>query len=338
MAIFSCHLVPLLVINGLWRSVGAILAKPELLERKTLGTGKSANLCINGRLAPELILLGAAKATTSLFAKNFNKSSDVRFPACLTEDNRGFDCGVFVGGVKEMHFFNHEDRFEKGLDFWLQHYPNCDQNRRVVATDLTPVYLQDPAVPDRLSQFYGEQIANVKFLVLLREPIECMQSYFYYDHKDKIHSFQDWAQSLIAKDSARQGYLFLNSMYAPQLQMYFEKFDPSQFIIVPMKYNIARKNGQKAFFEFLWEKFGLAPPDDGEATLESYNEHQHTPLVDDLDSDTLSKFQQLVDGMTGARVLAQTLASEGRRGPMLYGYDGAADDIEAIASWLSDGW
>lgn len=308
------------------------LDKRTALEMKVAATSPVQNLCIGGRMAPELILLGAARCSTSSFAQNIYQSPSIKFPTCLPEDNRPYKCPAH--GLKEMHFFNHDERYSLGTDFWLNHYPECQTEDRFVATDLTPAYLADPKVPDRLLEFYGKKISAVKFLVLVRDPIKVIQSFFYYEHAEKKHSFQNWVSSAVKSENAR-GRHFKNAMYAPQLELYFRKFNASQFIIVPMKYNVASKDGHPAFVDHLRNYMSLKAPPPDVQPIGEWNTHEHPSVEEDLDKDTFKDLQELVEELTGPRVLALVLSGSGAN---LYGYEGAPSDIDAIAKWISDGW
>lgn len=305
---------------------------------QAIAADSSANLCIDGRMAPELVLLGAAKASTTLFTANFNKSSDVKLPQCLPDDNPKTGClpGDLLKGVKEMQFFNHPERASKGRAFWLQHFPECRKDMRLVVPDLSPGYLPSSEAPDNILSLYGDQIDAVKFLVLLRDPIDCMQSFFYYTARDKLITFDNWARDLIEKESTRTCYLFENSMYADHLRFFFSKIHPSQFIVVPWKYNLEARKGVPQLHEFIWEKLGLRP---GEAEIvESSNVDEHTPLEDDLSNETFAGLRRLVGELTGPHVMAEILSSAEGNGPLLYGYKGAPGDVGAIATWLWEGW
>lgn len=317
------------VVNGLVHSL-----TPKLPQ------GVSDNLCIDGRLAPEVLLLGAARASTSLFAQNVHLSPGVFFPHCqedeILEGRRTF-CPE--EGVKELHLFNHEERFALGQKDWLRHYPECQPtDDRRISTDLTPGYLKDSNVPGRIKQFYGDSISRVKFLAFLREPVKCMQSFFYYEHMDKKDKFQNWAQRILQAKGGQERH-FQNAIYPEDLQRYFKTFNSSQFIIVPMKYNVVGgKDGEPEVTQFIWDKLGL--PTGKKMEVETWNTHPHPQIEDDLDASTLASLHSLADSLSGSAKVARVLAAARNDGggPLLYGFKGSPTDVSEIAAWLEDGW
>lgn len=301
------------------------------------------NLCIDGHLAPEIVLLGAARASTSMFAQNVHKSPGIVFPSCLETDNRPFKCPPKEKGLKEMHWFNHGERMVEGKSFWLEHYPECSSlaGVRAVSVDLTPAYLANSAVPARMKTFYGKDMSRVNFLVFMRDPVKVMQSFFYYEHADKQGSFQDWAHAVV---NTRQGRHFDNAIYAPHLENFFSQFNAAQFTIIPMKYNvIGGKDGQPEVTEFMWDKFALPKPPASEKMVAEWNTgtNEHPPIEEDLKPVTLAKLQKVAEELTGPKVLGRLLASSvaaGSAGPYLYGFKGNPTDADAIAAWIGNGW
>eukprot|EP00928_Gymnodinium_smaydae_P042330 TRINITY_DN2851_c1_g1_i1.p1 TRINITY_DN2851_c1_g1~~TRINITY_DN2851_c1_g1_i1.p1 ORF type:complete len:383 (+),score=88.46 TRINITY_DN2851_c1_g1_i1:115-1149(+) len=318
-----------------------------VLQPKSEGSAapEARNLCIGGRLAPELLLLGAARASTSLFAQNVHLSSGIFFPYCQEDeikDGRRSFCPA--AGVKELHIFNHAERVALGRDDWLRHYPRCNaSDSRSVATDMTPGYLADEEAPGRMKLFYGNHIRDVTFLVFLRDPVKCMQSFFYYEHQDKKETFQAWAENALATSGKRNRH-FRNAIYAEDLARYLSTFSPSQFIIVPMKYNVVGgKDGEPEVTDYVWSSLQVPGPPPGISLKEQWNYYPHPALEEDLDKPTLQRLSDLAASLTGPEVLAGVLAKAAKASgdggaPRLFGYEGDATDEKAIAQWLADGW
>lgn len=98
-------------------------------------------------VGPDLLIVGAQKAgTTALF--NY---LDAR-PG-------------FVGAQrKELRFFNRDERYARGVEWYEQFF---DARRPGVKFEATPEYLYHPAVPERIHAHYPD----VRIVMLLREPV-----------------------------------------------------------------------------------------------------------------------------------------------------------------------
>jgi len=155
--------------------VSLVQTRVHVLE-KTFGEQPltdANNLCIDDHLAPEFILLGAQKSATTTFSRMFSQINSVVGASLEASEPSYFQ--------KELHIFDDGSRrFQLGTQFWLSHYPKCDQSKRMVATDFTPAYLRDADAPKRMLQFYGSKASQIKFGALLRNPLDRMHSAFYF--------------------------------------------------------------------------------------------------------------------------------------------------------------
>lgn len=116
-------------------------------------------LTARARALPDALLIGAQRAgTTSLFR-------------ALAEHPQ-----IVVGRRKEVHFFDHDSSWERGLDWYRAHFPfatdlawrsRADGLRRVLL-EATPAYLFRPQAVPRIRQVLPE----VKLLAVLRDPVE----------------------------------------------------------------------------------------------------------------------------------------------------------------------
>lgn len=97
--------------------------------------------------SPDLLIVGAQKAgTTSLF----NYLEQV--------------AGFFAAQRKEIGFFNREECFARGTD-WYERFFEAQKDG--VRFEATPEYLYDPAVPERIRNHYPD----VRIVCVLREPV-----------------------------------------------------------------------------------------------------------------------------------------------------------------------
>ncbi|MEY8765816.1 MULTISPECIES: sulfotransferase domain-containing protein [Francisella] len=105
------------------------------------------NACIYKK-EPDFMIIGAQKAgTSSLF--DYLDSLD------------GFE----GSRVKETNFFDRDDDFNKGKDYYLSFF-RCGKN--IKSFEATPDYLYDPKTPKRINKTLNTN----KFIVLLRNPVD----------------------------------------------------------------------------------------------------------------------------------------------------------------------
>ena len=69
-------------------------------------------------------------------------------------------------GGKEMHFFDKNDTYTKGLDWYLDQMPESYENELTI--EKTPGYFVKPYVPKRIMEFSK----SVKLIFIFREPVE----------------------------------------------------------------------------------------------------------------------------------------------------------------------
>merc|ERR1719443_1891682 len=74
--------------------------------------------CHKGRILPSLFLIGAQKSGTSTLWTDLTSDFKVK-PANHVD---GTD-PAYVN--KEVHFFDRSDRYDRGSDFYLKHWPQC---------------------------------------------------------------------------------------------------------------------------------------------------------------------------------------------------------------------
>ncbi len=69
---------------------------------------------------------------------------------------------------KELHFFDDDDNFLKGVDWYLNKYFSQVKTERAIG-EITPAYCFYEVVPKRIYDAFG---ADVKFIFILRNPID----------------------------------------------------------------------------------------------------------------------------------------------------------------------
>ena len=166
---------------------------------------------------PNVVLVGAAKAGTTSIHHYLKEHPQVFLPAEMKEIN-------FLGG------FNPAVRSEAD---YLALYTKSEVFP--VRMDISTAYFYDPAAPERIRDFLGPV---TKIIIFLRDPVETSYSMWkqirYFG--DEPLSFED---ALMAEDQRRRdpaglkgwpsNYFYRDrSLYAPQLQRYYDTFPASQ--------------------------------------------------------------------------------------------------------------
>lgn len=293
----------------------------------------SSNLCIDGRLAPEFLLLGAQKASTTQFAEVFDSNPGVVMP-------RMRENGRFLHSLtKELHFFDVPSEVSQGRAHWLSFYPRCSQAKRFVSTDQTPNYLFTRSAPGAMASFYSEQKVSVKFAVILRDPARRLQSAFYQakssgwnEGRLQNYTFAGYVRETLAgREPCEHAQ---HSEYAGQLRNWFEHFSPAQFTIVPFGLNLSPAAGEKSAAESMWSLLGLKDVRP-QRIQRRQNIGRHAGLEEDLGPPLLAELSEWLEERMGARKVAEILSAQK---PRLYGYRGQPGDVEGIAEWLRAYW
>lgn len=99
---------------------------------------------------PEAIIIGAQKAATGSLYSHLLSHPKIK-----------------GASKKEVHFFDNDEDFFKGVEFYKSHFPKLSATE--ICIEASPRYLYHPEVPARMLKLLGK---DVKLIVSLREPIE----------------------------------------------------------------------------------------------------------------------------------------------------------------------
>ena len=81
---------------------------------------------------------------------------------------------VFLPKTKEAHFFDEDEKFEKGLEWYVNTFFNESKNEKILGS-CNPEYMYFEEVPKRMFQTLGK---NVKLIFLLRNPVNRAYSHY----------------------------------------------------------------------------------------------------------------------------------------------------------------
>ncbi len=175
------------------------------------------------RLKPTFLIIGAQKAGTSALFSMLE-----RHPSIVT------------GAVKELHFFDEDEEYAKGLEYYYQLFPEGRKGQ--VTFEATPRYIAHKQSAERIAK----DLPGVKLIVVLRDPISRAYSAWnmrrdFREHPKYAHLFdpRPFDQAVddelngggpdIESDYLQRGY------YADQLAHYLSLFDRNDLMVVSYK-------------------------------------------------------------------------------------------------------
>ena len=213
---------------------------------------RSGSFCMGGNLAPVAYLLGCQRCgTNSLFEDIIGSIKGARRGHALHGEPDFYE--------REQHFFakgSQTDSWGQGVTHYVQHFPECPSphgNYQFVI-DATPAYLRKPIVADRMHEVLpGAALPKLKFVVILRDPAHRLYAYWdaFVNKGTGANNFDRWLEVTMKSvhecqkkhgtdlwpppdtnacdDDTIEG--VAAGLYAHQLNYWFKKFDPKQFLV-----------------------------------------------------------------------------------------------------------
>jgi hypothetical protein len=186
-----------------------------------------------GRLLPDFVIVGAAKAgTTSLF--EWLGQHPFVAPACK----------------KEVHFFDYN--YFRGEGWYRKHFPSeterdrfaAERGRPFATGEASPSYLSHHWAPQRLAAL----LPDAKLLITLRDPIDRAYSQFQMSRREQEEPLQSFGAAIAAEEERLAGELarmqadrwynswpigcwsyLMRSRYAEQLERWLDLFPRERF-------------------------------------------------------------------------------------------------------------
>lgn len=308
------------------------------------------NFCAEGKLLPELYVLGAPKASTTSMSIDLSKA--------------GVGC---VQKVKESNWWGKklvEFNFSFATDpasisrlraEWLEAMPPCPQARREVIGDFSPGYLsmvpsnagvdQTLNLPSMLRAMYATEAAarRVTLTVMIREPLARIHSHWYYSGPSgyAFHRNQPLPTTFSADlegflsgsfNEFRMKQRVWYSSYGAQLQQWQQHFSPEQFLVVPIK---AYVEDGLAVCNALSERLAFQIGCTAE-TSHGMKNKPYPSLMDDVTPEIRERFLATIEEDTNT--LLKVLASGQAKGMHLPRYEGAEGSESDVRAWLERYW
>ncbi len=128
-----------------------LLSHPQLVEK---------HWDFGQQLQPKFIIPGFSKCgTTSVYSYLINHPQ------------------VLPAVAKELHFFN--SSFKQDIDYYLAHFPQISNSKNYITGEATPGYI----FYSRIAQQIFALFPKMKFIVLLRNPVQRAISSYYHKHR-----------------------------------------------------------------------------------------------------------------------------------------------------------
>ena len=184
---------------------------------------------------PNYMFIGAAKSATTTFFDILKKHED-----------------IFVPKFKEPHFFNIDENYLKGLDWYKKTYFK-DINNESIIIDFTPTYLYYKLCAERIFDSLGP---NVKFVIILRNPVDRAYSHYNHSKRDghEVSSFEDAIKlenERIEKFRDKNDVLselrcsyISQGLYFEMISAYLKYFDLNNFFIINFESEVVQNLDQ----------------------------------------------------------------------------------------------
>jgi hypothetical protein len=178
---------------------------------------------LSGR--PSVFIVGAQKAGTTSLHEYLCKHPDIK-----------------GGLLKEIHFFNDENRYQKGVSWYETHFKNFNIFKEVTFLDATPEYMTSETAITRLKKYNP----HAKILVILREPVSRAYSAWNFYSKlpkfsNQLYDFSKLIQDEINSINLSSDFKLASlgivkfGCYSTQLASLFKNFSTDQVLIIGSK-------------------------------------------------------------------------------------------------------
>ena len=195
-------------------------------------------------ILPNFMCIGAAKSGTTTLFEILKQHPNIYVPL-----------------FKEPRFFDFNESYNKGIDWYSDTYYSNVKEEYTIG-DFTPSYFFNKDTPQRI---YKHLNNNIKFIVILRNPVDRAYSHYLHtlrDEREKL-TFKDAIkkeQSRMIKYEQKMDYVNIlrhsyisQGMYGKLLQRYLEHYKLEHFLILHFEedFLLNRKKTIKRVFEFL---------------------------------------------------------------------------------------
>jgi hypothetical protein len=183
---------------------------------------------------PNFLVIGAPRAGTTWIERHLRQHPQ-----------------IFLPERKELHFFDREENFSRGIEHYRSFFRGADGADAV--GEATPDYLHHPLAPARIKQYLGE---DVKLIVSLRDPVERAYSR-YWNARGKFAENEGLS---FEEKIARKPQFIYEGYYFDHLSRYLEHFDRRN--ILCLLFDDLKADGpafMRTIYDFLAVDSGFVP-------------------------------------------------------------------------------
>jgi hypothetical protein len=171
-------------------------------------------------MLPSTFIIGVQKCGTTTLHHLLSRHPDVFFPS----------------RPQEIHFFDVEENFRKGLG-WYESLFSAWAGQKVVA-QTSPLYIFEPRVPERIAAVVPE----ARLVVIFRNPVDRAYSHYWHSVKHGLES-KTFERAIELEDmrlnqgfEARRQYSYLRrGAYAEQFSRYLRFFARDQILALRLE-------------------------------------------------------------------------------------------------------
>lgn len=188
------------------------------------------------KISPTFLIVGAQKAGTTSMDFYLREHPD-----------------IFMYPKKEIHFFDNDERFALGRDWYEKHFSKRKDEKEI--GECSPLYMYLENVPQRIYDMYPK----IKLIFMLRNPVNRALSHYKMEVRAgrETKTFADAIKSeeiRIVKGMYEKKYFSYKTrgLYLEQIERYVKLFDREQMhfvILEELKNN--PENIMKNIFDFL---------------------------------------------------------------------------------------
>lgn len=188
-------------------------------------------------MLPNFICVGAQKSGTTLLFTVLKEHPD-----------------VYVPDRKEIHFFDVEERYLKGIEWYESNYFYRVEKEKAVG-EITPSYMYLSHVPNRIRVNLGK---DIKLIFMLRNPVERAYSHYWMSRR-RGHENESFSQAIALEHERiqkgrfeRLNFSYLGrGRYFEQIERYREHFPTTNMLFVIFEEFTRSSREQQRVFDFL---------------------------------------------------------------------------------------
>ncbi len=151
---------------------------------------------------------------------------------------------IYLPKQKEAHFFDQEERFEKGTTWWWNNFFSDGYNQEKIVGVITPEYLYYDEVPQRIYEQLG---SNTKIIIVLRNPIDRAFSHYLmskrrnYENLSFEEAIDKESQRIKNGEFERNHFSYIDrGRYMNQLERYYALFKKENILTLIFEKEIKR--------------------------------------------------------------------------------------------------